>query len=289
MNDQETFRREVSVSMAETGDGRTLEARLVPYNEVATVDDGAGAYQEMFLPGAFNAQMRAAHRIKAFLNFRHGQTLQDQIGHATRIEDRDDGLHGELRVLENADGDKALQLLAAGMLDRLSIEFQPVRQKVVGGVLQRISARLLGVALVPEGAYMGAEVLAVREAAETESVVEAPPPLDDELRTRLEALGIDTLMRAFTSKPWDGAASRFADTAAYCSSCLIDLNPAGEDKTQSLCHLPIKEPDGTVNINAVRNALARVNQVQAPPASKARARTRCQQLLSQFNNSGSSS
>ena len=157
------LRREVELRVAADGDGRTIEARLVPYNETATVSDGLEPYEERFIPGAFKAQMRAAHRIKAFLNFRHRQSLQDVIGHATKIFDQPDGLYGELRVLEGPDGDKALALMSAGVLDRLSIEFEPKKTRVVGGVVERVTARLLGVALVPQGAYANAQVLAVRE------------------------------------------------------------------------------------------------------------------------------
>lgn len=181
MSETETLHREVAVELAE-GDGRTLIARMVPYNQVATVNDGDGPYQEMFLPGAFRAQMKAAHRIKAFLNFRHRQGLSDVIGHATKVDDREDGLHGELRVLETPDGDKALMLREAGVLDRLSIEFQPLKDRVVDGVVHRVAARLIGVALVPEGAYTGAEVLAVREATIAD---DDPEELDPELRARL--------------------------------------------------------------------------------------------------------
>jgi HK97 family phage prohead protease len=171
MSEHEVLRREVAVEILEGGDGRTLVSRLVPYGEEATVsDDGITTYKEMFLPKAFDAQMRAAHRIKVFMNFRHGQSLQDQIGHAASLDDREDGLHGELRVLDHPDGDKALELYRAGM-NKLSIEFEPITTRVVSGVVQRVKARLLGVALAPEGAYKGAEVLAVR----------TPPPFEPEL------------------------------------------------------------------------------------------------------------
>lgn len=198
-HEPEALHREVSVRIAEGGDGRTLEARLVPYNEAATVSDGGEPYQEMFVPGAFNAQMGAAHRIKAFLNFRHRQSLADIIGHAQKIEDGDDGLYGELRVLEVPDGDKALALVRAGVLDRLSIEFIPKKSKVEDGIVKRLSARLLGVALVSEGAYSSAQVLAVREQDEDDDDPEEttkreaiPPlaPLDPNLIDGLEKLGL---------------------------------------------------------------------------------------------------
>jgi hypothetical protein len=44
---------------------------------------------------------------------------------------------------------------------------------------------------------------------------------------------------------WDGAASQWPDTAAYCADCLIDVNAAAgrEDKAQSHCMLPIRRPE----------------------------------------------
>lgn len=83
---------------------------------------------------------------------------------------------------------------------------------------------------------------------------------------------------AYTDKPWNGAASRYSSTAAFCAACLIDDNPDGEPKKQSLCHLPIREPNGDINLNAVRNAMARINQVQASSASKAKAKAKLQAI-----------
>ena len=64
---------------------------------------------------------------------------------------------------------------------------------------------------------------------------------------------------AVTNKPWDGSASKYPDTNAYCSACLVDLNPSGQDKTQSNCKLPIAEPNGDININALPAALGALN------------------------------
>lgn len=43
---------------------------------------------------------------------------------------------------------------------------------------------------------------------------------------------------------WDGAASNYEDTEAYCAACLIDVNEAAgnEEKKQSHCMLPVKQP-----------------------------------------------
>lgn len=207
------LRREVSVGLVEEGDGRTLVSRLVPYGEIATVSDDGGitSYREAFAPTAFDAQMNSPHRAKVFLNYRHGQSLQDQIGHALSLNSiEDDGLHGHLRVMEHPDGDKALAFVREKVLDKLSIEFRPERSEPRDGVIWRTKATLLGVALCPEGAYAGAEVLAVREPTVSVTVnVDGKeiaqnavsemhvtkrhariPDLDPELVARLEAAGL---------------------------------------------------------------------------------------------------
>jgi len=79
-------------------------------------------------------------------------------------------------------------------------------------------------------------------------------------------------MATFTDKPWDGAASKYADTDAYCAACLIDENTGSGPKVQSKCHLPVKEPGGAYNKNAIRNALARIGQVQSGGKAQALAR-----------------
>ena len=45
-----------------------------------------------------------------------------------------------------------------------------------------------------------------------------------------------------TVDSWDGAASNYANTDAYCKACLIDVNPSGKPKAQSHCMLPVKAP-----------------------------------------------
>lgn len=78
---------------------------------------------------------------------------------------------------------------------------------------------------------------------------------------------------ATTDQAWDGSASRYASTAAYCAACLIDFNPDGEDPVQDMCKLPVREPNGDLNTNALSAAAAalagaRGSGVQAPPKVK---------------------
>jgi hypothetical protein len=64
---------------------------------------------------------------------------------------------------------------------------------------------------------------------------------------------------ATTDKAWDGSASRWPDAKSYCSACLVDTTPDGQDQTKSNCKLPYKEPDGTINTNALSSAAAVLN------------------------------
>lgn len=59
-------------------------------------------------------------------------------------------------------------------------------------------------------------------------------------------------MTTFTDAPWNGAASNYSSTEAYCSACLIDQNDAGEKKVQSKCKLPYRTPSGAVSKGSLR-------------------------------------
>lgn len=92
---------------------------------------------------------------------------------------------------------------------------------------------------------------------------------------------------ALTNKPWDGNASRWPDTASYCDSCLINENTGDrENWTQDMCKLPVKEPDGTVNTNAVHSAASALaggrGGVKASPASKKTAARKIKALYAEM-------
>jgi len=50
--------------------------------------------------------------------------------------------------------------------------------------------------------------------------------------------------------------SDYKDADTFCKYCLIDLNEPGQDKTKALCKLPVYEPNGALNRNAVHAAAA---------------------------------
>ncbi len=290
----------------EVGDGRTLYTRVIPWNTPAEVADPPSyvPYMESWAPGAFDKQLRAADRVKVLMNFEHHRGISNIVGHGTELRNESDGLHATFRMLNVQDADKALELIREDVVKGISVEAVARKSETVDGIVVRKDARLVNVALCRNPAFKDAQVLAVRQETEAAPEDEEPPAPgseEDEAAKqrferpvgftpeeveRLERLGIDPVRRAIVDKPWNGSASRFEDTAAYCRSCLIDDNPADAEKTQALCHLPIREPNGDVNINAVRNALARVNQVKTSGAKKTAARTRLQRYMAQFNHRG---
>ncbi len=266
----------------EEGDGRTLVGRVVPYNVVATVADPPTyqPYKESFAPGAFNAQLTAANRIDVLLNYEHRQGISDVVGRGVSLDERPDGLYGTFRMLTHGDGDKALELYHAGVLRGLSTEFAVRKSRTVDGVVQRVDARIGNVALCREhgspfggakAAYAGAEVLSVRTDVDgPESDGDATPapagvglplvqPLDWE---RLGGVGIEPISTAaVVRKPWNPSPERFTPEE-YERSCVLNVWKDAPGL------LPVLEPNGDLNVNALAVAAGRLRQVEAPGVEK---------------------
>jgi len=287
MSDSERLVREVSFAVE--GDGRTIEARIVPYNTPTEVVDlpehgGTGVpYVERWLPGAFEKQANAANRVEVYLNFEHEDGLRGIVGHGVALHEADDALYGTFRVHPGADGDKALHMVNEGLLTGLSIEAIPTRtRRTVDGIVERVKARLDKVSLCRGGrvAYQDAQVLAVREAPpevpEAEPTPE-PPPVDLERQgvvdETLRSLGYESLVkREVVTRPWNPAPARFSDEE-FEASCLVSR--PGDAPPKERCSLPVLEPDGALNANALGQAARRINQIEGvSPQVKAQAARR---------------
>lgn len=179
----------------ERGDGRTVDVRVVPFGERISHNDGLGGvpmgvdYEEEWMPGAFDHQLNAAHRILA--NFEHQQGLAGTVGKGTALRSvPGDGYHATFRILDGPDGDKMLQLIPDN-IDGVSLEAAPVRSvRSKDGVVQRIKANLRAVAFTRFAAYSGAKILAVREEAVTLDAELVPHEMNDEVVERCRRLGI---------------------------------------------------------------------------------------------------
>ena len=287
-------------------DGRTLHVRVVPFDEVATVADPPDfkPYREQFMPGAFRAQENAAHRIRLRTdhaaidgNGERKSGLSGVVGKGVSLRESSGGYEAEFRFLDTPDADTARELLADDPpgYDGVSAEFAPLRSvRTKDGIVQRVKAHLDSVALAVGPAYSKAEILALREGEIVMDEEFLPPPVSPELLERCAELGIDLpkgmamlISRAYTEAAWDGSAARWDTAEAYCSASAIDLNPAGSPKTKGNCHLPYKEPgSGDINVNAVRNALARIGQGDPQDATQPQrdaAKSALEKILNSFN------
>lgn len=155
------------------GDGRTVSFRIAPFGEIAIAADGLGGlpkgtpYQEELMPGLYDKQLRAAHRV--FLNFEHQGGLSGIVGHGLALRQERDGYHADFRIHEGADGDKALMLVGEGVLSGASVESYWLKSvRTAAGVVQRVKAHLDAVAICRQGAYPSAVLTGLR----TDEIIE---------------------------------------------------------------------------------------------------------------------
>jgi HK97 family phage prohead protease len=180
------------VAAAVEVEGRTVDVRVVPFGEVARVADPPDwrEYQEQWMPGCFDHQLNAANRIHA--KYGHSTHVVDVVGHGVSMRSESDGYHLSTKIHQTAGGETALELLRDGALPCVSLEARPVKSvRSAGGVVQRVKAHLTGFAFCQQGAFAGAQVLAIREERE-QFVDEAlmPVDMDPELVERCRRLGI---------------------------------------------------------------------------------------------------
>lgn len=146
-------------------DQRLVELRAVPYGVETRLSP---RLVESFHPRAFANASKDPGRVKLWLG--HSTAGGQLVGSAELVEDRSDGVYIRARVSSTAAGSDLLTLARDGVLDEASVEFQPIPQDMQVSrrgddtVVRHKRARLLGVALVPHGAYgRNAMVLSVRD------------------------------------------------------------------------------------------------------------------------------
>lgn len=161
--DDGVLRREFA-AVLEAGDGRTVDARIVPYGIQAQVSDRPGVvYREEWVAGCFDDQLCAANRVDVLMNFEHQPGLRGLIGRGTALRSEPDGLHGSFRIFDGQDGDKALELAREGVLAGISLEAYAKKSiRAADGTVRRVKAHLDMVALCRRPAFKDARVLAVR-------------------------------------------------------------------------------------------------------------------------------
>ena len=148
---------------------REIVGCSAPYSETSFLSGVAGG--ERLMRGCFAKSIaERGARIPLVIGHNHKEAA---IGIATGWEDTAGGLIGSFRVREDDDGDRTLRYAADGFLSAMSVGFEPVRhRRGSDGAVEVLEGRLHEVSLVSVGAYMGAQVMAVRSAEQIDADLE---------------------------------------------------------------------------------------------------------------------
>jgi len=176
----------------ETREGRIVEGCCVPYGEAARVRDRAdsASYWEVFEPGCFRKQLKAADRLE--LRYEHRDDLAHSVGVCRSLHEEASGLFGEFVLHAGAFGDQALELVRSGILPGFSVAFSDrfrVWHRTDDGTVVRQNCELHEVSLVRAPAYTGALVTAMRSRAELAADLDLPA-VDAAQLERLRAVGV---------------------------------------------------------------------------------------------------
>jgi HK97 family phage prohead protease len=209
----------VQWSVEKSDDPGSLTGWASVYNVVDQQDD-------VVAPGAFRktlAEWRASNRVIP-LTLDHQNTAEGVIGSVAKIEDTAYGLRTTFRFSATSKAQDARTKAREGHLNGLSI-WGPIFDKsfdTFAGKSVRMlrSVGLAFVGLTPMPANTGALVLTAKA----------------------------------TDTAWDGSAARFSPQQ-WARACLIDTGE-GDTASKARYKLPVKEPDGMVNRNAVHAAVA---------------------------------
>lgn len=168
---------------------RVVELVAVPYNEETQVMKNGRWIVESVAPGSFDGVERRANRVK--VNRDHD--LAQTIGRCAALHpSRTEGLVAQLRISRTPLGDETLELCADGALDA-SVGFAPFpghEHYTENRTRRLITKAFLGhIALTPDPAYEGAQVLAVRSwsgAVQEQHLPVPTPNLDRILAERMQ-------------------------------------------------------------------------------------------------------
>lgn len=182
------------------GDGRTVEAYAVPWDEPAEVVDVEGHYMEVFRRGAFGRQLSLTGVRGVSVFYNHGLDMYARpsdrfavpIGAPLEIREDGRGLFTATRYARTALGDEILQLVRDGAIAAQSIQFtrtpagrgtRRTRRGHESGLdlVERTSVRLIEYGPTPAPVYAGASVVGFR----AHQIAQQIATFDDTERERL--------------------------------------------------------------------------------------------------------
>lgn len=135
---------------------RTIRGLAVPYGVTAKSNG------QMFQFSKGTLKFADPRRVKLWVQHKPDQA----IGVATKLDDRDDGLHAEFSIATGTEGDRILALAQDGVLDGLSLGLGKGGQFTTkGGVQHAVSVPLMEISLTPSPSFDDARVHAVAASA----------------------------------------------------------------------------------------------------------------------------
>lgn len=190
---------------------------------------------------------------------------------------RDGGLiraSGVFRDTEEAD--EVIGMIAGGFLRGVSVDVDRAQMELVNDGDQEgvdITGRIAAATLVPIPAFqeafvaLGPDPFANNDYQEDSENGNSECPegqhmMPDGTCMDDDEMSSGTTRFAITDREWDGDSARFTPEQWRDSTILHRAPEEGQDPlTKSLHSLPIREPNGDLNRNAVHAAAARINQV----------------------------
>jgi HK97 family phage prohead protease len=196
------------------GDGRTVDAYAVPFDEPAEILDAEGHYFEAFAPGAFGRMLKRGFANVTVL-YNHGRDIlmrpseRFSVPIGKPIEMREDGrgLFTATRFASTELGDEILQLIDEGILTHQSVQFIRTpggrgTRRIRGGhkasgldLVTRHDVNVIEYGPTPIPVYSGAEVVGVRATQLAAQIHELPPEerleLSELLRSGISPSSVD--------------------------------------------------------------------------------------------------
>ena len=173
-------------TVARTGDGRTIEVRLVTYNTQARVTDDGGRtfYQESFAPGSVRCEVDAPVYVEVPRSLDPHRDAPPLVGRIVGYRSTADGCYADVRIADSIDGRDLLALVDEKVMRHVSIEFDAPSIPTAGrsaGPVVHTSATVTGLLFTNRPQAPGADILGRRSQGDptmTEvATPEAPAPV----------------------------------------------------------------------------------------------------------------
>lgn len=153
---------------------RVIEVIAVPYDEETAIVYRGEPMLESVAPGAFDGIEGRGDHVTANREHNHERSFGRVIGYRT---DDPRGLVARIKVSSTPLGDETLRLASDGVLKASVGMVVRRRDQIVRNGLRRIKRAFLDhLSMVPNPAYQGADVLAVRQERAHQAQEQPAPP-----------------------------------------------------------------------------------------------------------------